>query len=204
MITLRHGAEKKEGVKLKIAGKRGVSMVIDLSFAVLIFLLVSWSLTGLWTGKASSLELQVYEDESILFAERALDTLVSSKGQPSDWETRPYSELKVIGLAETDRVLDEEKLRKFAEFDANESNLNQKLLIGANSYYFRLIDPVNGNAVKNSYGEYIRIGQNPSGQWLQSTVKRPVTFFYQREGETIAEEHGAIAELTLYLPYRTW
>jgi hypothetical protein len=402
-------------------GNRGISMIIDLSFAVFIFLLISWSLTTVWSNKSALLQRQLYEDETSLLAERVLDTLVTSTGYPSDWEDKLIHDLEVVGLAKRDRVLDENKVNRFVnlardqsirtglagfwafdgsaqdssgngnhgtvngatpttghfgqvyDFDgtddyidvahsgsldiANEitiagwvnpddvtnpvrlvakrsqadvggyvlesstsvinpgdsfvmwldiggtweevpstteavqaswfhvagtydgtqmkiyvngilennvdqagaidsinaplaigaidaeaplapnffdgaidepvvfdralsksevqsimlngvfwdlGTVKQKLLIGANEYYFRLIDPSTGNVVKNRDGEYLKAGQQPDSTWLQAVVKRPVVFPYRRQGETQVEDHEAIAELTLYLPYRTW
>ncbi len=403
---------------MKGPGNKGISMVIDLAFAVFIFLLISWSLTTIWSNKTALLEGQAYEDETILLAERALDTLVTSGGFPSDWENRLIHDVNIIGLAETDRVLDENKVNRFLGFGKDESvrdglagfwsfdidgrddsgngnigtvngasqttglfgqaydfdggddyievahsasldiadeitlvawiypetfnesyensiltkagdgdwgvwslhhkttsngyrfelnngsmqtlfesvpsstlnrwyhvagvydgselrfyingqlsnsmpvsgaittntfplrigkqfwwdttysywdgkidepavfgralsqsevqsimrngvfwdikSTKQKLLIGANDYYFRLIDPDTGNVVRNRDGEYIRVGQEPDSTWLQAMVRRPVVFSYRKDGDAEAAPHEAIAELTLYLQHRTW
>lgn len=185
-------------------GARGESMVIDLTFAVFIFLLVAFSLTSVWSNKAAESEKQIYEDGTLLLAERALDTLITSSGKPQDWETKLFADVNVIGLAKSDRVLDEEKINKLIEFVVGEEPVKQKLLIGETDYYFRLIDPSTGEAVKNSGGQFIKIGQKPTNLWLQTTIKRPVVFGYKRRGEDEAKEHEAVAELTLFLPYRMW
>jgi len=79
----------------------------------------------------------------------------------------------------------------------------QKLLIGANDYYFRLIDPNSITAydtVTMDFGP-AEVGAEPESNSKQVTVRRPVTFKYYREGEDDPGEknlHEAIAELTLY------
>ena len=416
-------------LKVQRPGQKGISMMIDLSFAIFIFLLISWSLTTTWSNKTGLLEKQVYEDETALLAERALATLVTSGGHPGNWENRLIQDVNIIGLAETDRVLDENKINRFLGFardeivrddlaafwsfdidgqddsgNGNHGTINgsptptagqfgqaydfgggadyisvahsasldiadgitiagwvnpdqdgtanpvrivakrtqtnvggyvlesssssiipgddgnfvmwlyideawvevpsdtaalqgewqhvagtydgaqmkiyvngvlentidqtgaigifdpgavplvigardgelplastlfdgtidepvvfdralsraeiqsimlngvfwdtestkQKLLIGANDYYFRLIDPDTGNVVRNSEGEYIRAGLEPDSTWLQAMVQRPVVFSYRKVGEAETALNEAIAELTLYLPYRTW
>ena len=393
-------------------------MVIDLAFAVFIFLLVSWGLSGTWTNKMDVLEKQLYEEESRMLAERAIDTLITSSGHPSDWEERLFHDVNNIGLAAQDRVIDKNKLNRFLSFSRGESirqglagfwalegnaqdssgnanhgtvngasptkglfgqaldfdgtgdyievghsasldiadeitltawafpegfngtyensvltkagdsewgfwNLHhkttsngyrfeidngstqslfeatpssaldqwyhiagvydgaelrlyingelsnsmpasgsitgntsplrigkqfwwgsdysywdgildevsvfnralsqeevksimrngvfwddektkQKLLIGANEYYFRLVDPETGNTIIGQDGECIKAGEKPDSTLLQSLVRRSVAFSYTKEGETEEKMHEAIAELTVYLPHRTW
>ena len=96
-------------------GARGQSLAIDTMSAILVFLLVTGSLTWLWTSKALEAENLLYEDEIEILAERALDTLVRSPGLPENWENLEVDKINVIGLAKRDRVLEEEKINKLMQ-----------------------------------------------------------------------------------------
>lgn len=96
-------------------GARGQSLAIDSMSAILVFLLVTGSLTWLWTSKALEAENLLYEDEMEIMAERALDTLVRSPGLPENWESLKVDEVKMVGLAKRDRVLEEEKINKLMQ-----------------------------------------------------------------------------------------
>jgi hypothetical protein len=197
-------------VTLTKPGAKGQSMVIDLTFAVLIFLLVAGSVSWIWSNKVAEAEKRIYEDEIKTMSKRALDVLVVSRGQPSDWEKFTIDNVVTIGLARRSMVLNETKINKFMTWSLSAENykkIKQKLLIGANEYYFRLIDPSTMETVKNSSDAAIEVGTKPGEDKLQSTVRKAVVFTYNRPlednpGET--RPHEAIAELTLYADYRTW
>jgi len=96
---------------LVLTRKLGESIAIDLSAAVLIFLLIGGSITWVWSNKATGSEGKLLENETRLMADRTLETLISSKGQPEDW--KETSSIDVIGLAKRDRILDEDKVNQF-------------------------------------------------------------------------------------------
>lgn len=98
---------------LPTTGAKGQSMAIDTMSAILIFLLVSGSLTWVWTTKAIEAENLLYESEIEIMAERAIDTLIRSTGLPKNWEKLEIDAIEVIGLAKRDRILEEEKINKF-------------------------------------------------------------------------------------------
>ncbi len=102
-------------------------MVVDLAFAVLIFLLVAGSINWIWSSKATESEKQIYEDEMLLMAKRTLDALVRNSGEPADWKnpTVPIDDIKTIGLAKRDRILDEGKINKLLKLTEEYEHISE-------------------------------------------------------------------------------
>jgi len=188
---------------------RGESMAIDMFFAVLIFVLASSSIMWAWTNKAVESETLLLEGEMGEMAENALDRLVRTQGTPYDWETSPITDLQEPGLAKRDMVLEEEKVNALLVFASDITSIEyrqirQILLIGANDFYFRLVDPtapLGNNTIRNSEETLIEVGVRPIDiphNAVLSTARRTVVFTYQRAGDLEPRQHEAIAELTLY------
>jgi len=110
-----------------IQHKKGQTIIIDLFIAISIFVL----LIG-----ATDLQVKAFQ---------VTDLLVKSTGNPGAWENN-ISSAAVIGLAESDRVLDRNKVEAFANISHNEG---VKLLnLGDYNYYFEIKD-VNGGNLPN-------------------------------------------------------
>ena len=189
--------------------KKGQGMVIDLMAAVLIFLIIGGSIMFVWADKEIEAEERFFENERITMAERTLDTMIKSNGLPANWEeyegtnSEIADNIQMLGLAKRDRVLDVEKVEKFAELsnlDDTYAILRTKLLIGGNEYYFRIFDPEREKMDE----EIIIAGKKPAGNVAEIRIRRPIIYTYHREEEDEAGEKSqreAITELTLYSPY---
>jgi len=108
-----------------------------------------------------------------------------------------------------DRALTEEEINSIYENGIGPGSykkLKQKLLIGANDYYFKIVDPSleSRPIIENTEGEKLETGIPPTEEFPQVTIQRPIVYTYTRTGETEPELHEAIAELTLTMPYRIW
>jgi len=189
--------------------KKGQGIAIDLMAGVLIFIIIGSSIMFVWGDKSFEVEENLFENERIAMAERTLNTIVISKGLPTDWEKYIGTEeeiannIKMLGLARRDRVLDKKKVEKFAElsnFEDNYAILKTKLLIGGNEYYFRILDPKRENVDE----QIISAGESPTGNVVEIRIERAVIYSYHRDGVDEGDtnsQHEAIAELILYSSY---
>ena len=172
--------------------KKGQGMAIDFLFAVLIFLLLLNAALSLWSSNSKSFEKEALLSELNARASQTIDLLIRDSGTPSDWEKRTIDDTAMIGLAATDRVLDEEKVAKFTEWTKtgngfwgeDYNKVRQKMLLSSD-FYFRLSSE--GETVLAATAEAPTELQN---EWWVINVKRIVNY----GGE------AAIAELSLYHP----
>ncbi len=108
------------------------------------------------------------------------DILVQNPGEPSNWEDNAGS-VKLIGLADTDRVLSEKKITEFSNIDYNITR--EKMGISGIDFYF-VLKELNEGIVKIN-GNETKAGRTPG---LNSTqiiiIKR---FVLYDEKERIAE-----------------
>ena len=128
-----------------IQHKKGQTIIIDLFIAISIFVLLIGATALIWHNYRAKLANDfIYEDLHVK-AFQVTDLLVKSTGNPGAWENN-ISSAAVIGLAESDRVLDRNKVEAFANISHNEG---VKLLnLGDYNYYFEIKD-VNGGNLPN-------------------------------------------------------
>ena len=179
--------------------KKGQGIAIDLMAAVLIFLIIGGSIMLVWGDKAFEAEERLFENERIAMTERTLDTMIKSNGLPTNWEesggtpAQIADSIQMLGLAKRNRVLDVEKVEKFAEISTNNyAIVRTKLLIGGNDYYFRILDPDDMSAAIDD----TTAGTAPGDDVIKIRISRPVVYTYTRPTGT--KQYNAIAELTLY------
>jgi len=183
-------------------------MVIDLFAAALIFLLIGSSIMSAWSNKEREAEARLVEEDMQMMAERAMETLTKTQGLPNTWETLKsqgnpeweageIDQISIIGLAKRDRVLSLSKIDSFIELvglipyleeNAVYEISKEKLLVGNNDYYFRLMHASNGVEPLG-----IEVGKAlPTGKAAERVehvrITKPVTY-----GGV-----AAIAELTLF------
>ena len=70
-----------------------------------------------------------------------MNILVSSPGEPVEWENELLADVNIIGLASTRNVIDDEKIQQFSTFLGSDYEAMREL-IGSGGYDFnlRLID----------------------------------------------------------------
>lgn len=122
----------------------GQGLAIDFLFAVMLFLLLLNASLVLIEGGSKNAADKGLLNELNAKAVLAADRLVRSEGEPSDWQDNGIEGATAIGLAKRDRVLDQAKVERLAEWaqsysSADYNRVKQLLLVGYD-YYFRLGD----------------------------------------------------------------
>jgi hypothetical protein len=156
---------------------RGQGIAIDLFLGVAIFLLLLTAVLAIWSNTETTASKELTENEMQQMAEKALDRLIRSKGDPENWETLTPNDPAIItvGLAKADRVLDKEKVNQFVSGKANLSPLALWHLDGdatdssGNGYNGTIVgeltdstDCPSGKCLHfNGTTDYVRIADNP-------------------------------------------
>ena len=99
---------------------RGQGIAIDLFLGVAVFLLLLTAVLAIWSNTETTASKGLTENEMQQMAERALDRLIRTGGDPANWEEIGQAGVNAIGLAKADRVLDETKLRQFISGSVND------------------------------------------------------------------------------------
>ena len=133
-----------------LASRKAKGQVISSDFimASVIFLVLFGMLFAAFTWITDYSVYNEHRKGMEMKASQTLEMLVRTKGYPSDWEENPQDAI-FIGLASSDRTLDERKLNAFLGMDYN--TLKDKLVTGEYDFQFRLVQ--NGSSS----------GQEPSG-----------------------------------------
>jgi len=136
---------KKIPEKFEKANK-GQIVLIDFVFALSIFLLLFGTIYFYYLNNLGTFESEIKMREMRSLAEMSLDTLLNSKGVPTNWSA---SDVTVIGIASNSKIINESKFSKMQAlgYDA----LKQKLLFGKYDVLLKF---------KNSQ-ETITLGQAP-------------------------------------------
>lgn len=110
---------------------------IDLFIAITVFLLLSAATIYTWNLYNKRLNENLNYEEMQLIVLRITDLLVKNPGYPPGWEENPVN-LEVIGLAQDDRILSQDKVTAFVNLDYIVSK--EKFNIESYDYKFRLRD----------------------------------------------------------------
>lgn len=153
---------------------KGQVITMDFFFATLIFfVLIIITVVALYVYPIRLTETQI-RNEMLTNAFQISDTFIKTPGIPSSWENN-YSSIKIIGLADSDRILSEKKVNQFVNLNYNYS-LN---LISFYDFYFRIIN--------SSNTEIITYGILPNGT-IAVSVRRYILY----------NDDQATMELTLW------
>ena len=180
-------------------GVRGQSMGIDLLFAIAITLMVLVAMLAIWGNSSAIARKQGSETQIREMSEKAMDTLVGSRGVPSNWEQYCENDTNAIGLAKRNMILDLNKVDQFVLRDSQSacgwgtSEIRERLYIADNNYFFRLIDPKTSLTLQSEEAGALSAGIDPAQselphRLLQAKAIRIVTY----------NGGDAIAELTLH------
>jgi len=134
---------------------RGLVFTLDLIISVLAFSLIILSVLWLWESTDYNMRKYLEQSRRLKGLEQASTALVKTPGNPPNWESSPVSlsNVKSLGLAGKDNVLDRAKLESLD--DADYETTRKLLALGVQD--FRL--EVTGNITKDPYTAY-DIGQD--------------------------------------------
>ena len=123
--------------------EKGQAVLLDVFFAVLIFMIVFFSLNQSWDRELQKTNDYFETQELQLKANNILDSLLKGEGSPSNWNELDFnSDVSKIGLAKKSLSLSPQKVNAFKNLDSNYSQV--KLLFGVPEYdYFFQLDAEN-------------------------------------------------------------
>jgi len=129
-------------VIMKLSKKKGQTSMIDMLIASFLFIGLVTLIMVTWTNYNNRLNERLVYDQIQIKAFQVSDLLVKSPGSPTNWEEN-ISSLKVIGLADTDRILSRNKINAFANNLTNET-IKKTLNLEDYNFYFLLNDTTFG------------------------------------------------------------
>ena len=121
--------------------KRGQFFSPDLIIAVLIF----FTILFFFFNASDAIFSRVDLSENLIAADEVshntMNILIYSPGVPFNWETKNFSETRIIGLAVQKNIIDENKLVKLIYFLDNEYLLTkEKMGLGKNEFKLELVN----------------------------------------------------------------
>lgn len=124
--------------------KKGQLWTLDMAFSMLIFFSAMLSVIFAWNYISANTVENRELTEIQLKAFELSDSLIRTPGIPSDWND---STVQVIGLAYSDNILVESKVKEFVSMDYNKAR--STLTISPYQFYFEVMD-INGTVHENS------------------------------------------------------
>ncbi len=136
---------------------KGQGIMADFFLGATIFFIV-WGIAvsnfwGFFDNENSN--NKVIEMESI--ARITLGQLISSKGEPADWENYGLEQVRKIGLSNGSGFIEESKLVAFSNASVDYQELKQKFELGAFDFFFEFYGEDDINAGLEPVGDLIRV-----------------------------------------------
>ena len=117
---------------------KGQTVLIDLTFAVIVFVLVFLTLNTFYAEKISLHNNSAEISEMAFLANNASASLLKTKGIPENWDVLPTAQIVQIGLLGNGNSIDEEKLNAFRNLISDYNTTKELLNIYGYDYFFRL------------------------------------------------------------------
>ncbi|VVB75369.1 Uncharacterised protein [uncultured archaeon] len=158
-------------------GQRGQFFSPDVMAAVGVFLFALaffWSASSSIYSQTELIDLRRTADEG---AHMALNNLVLSAGEPTNWVSEDFLDINSFGLAKSPNVLDREKtvaLMNNLNSDANYQKVKEKLGLGV--FDFRLVLLDSAGAIFNESGLDLNAGNTAANPKLILIYKRAVYY----------------------------
>mgnify|MGYP001580252268 FL=1 len=127
---------------------------MDFIGSVVVFMLLMIGIISFWNVYGLRFNANLEQEELTLKIVKITDVFIQNQGVPTGWNE---TNVAVIGLVNSDRKLDEDKLSSFKNMTYD--NIKELLNIEAYEFYFRVID-TNGALIKAN-GQFIEIGNLP-------------------------------------------
>lgn len=161
---------------------KGQMWTMDFAVSIVIFALMVGIVIFAWNysiqNSSDQVNLNILENDVIMIS----DTLIRVPGMPEDWNA---SNVRVIGLAEEENVLNETKVLQF--INMGYTQIKGLFGIGNYEFYFEMRYP--NNTVMEIGGISLNKGTDPIGQ--NTSVVVPV--------ERYVILNGNIAKMELFL-----
>ena len=128
--------------------KKSQIVMIDLIMAIFVFIVLLTAILLFWNRYTITINKQSEYEEAQLIAYQVSDLFVKAKGVPYDWE-KNLSNVHVIGLASSDRIISTSKVNAFLNISYN--NSKKILNMPYYGYSFQIKD-LQGNNLTKFYG----------------------------------------------------
>jgi len=161
-------------------GQRGQFFSPDIMVAVGVFILALaffWNASSSIYSQTELLDLRKAADEGV---HMALNNLVLSAGEPTNWASKDFADINAFGLASTPNVLDRQKtiwMINNLNSDSNYLQVKEKLGVGGFDFSLVLLD--SSGSVINDYGVDLNAGNIAQNPKLLLIYKRVV--YYNNE-----------------------
>lgn len=155
---------------MKTLNTKGQTQMIDLMFAVFIFLLLFATLALAWNNSytKSLAEQDFFEMQSKCLELSSF--LLKDKGTPIDWQNQNLSDVVTFGLASKDRVVETNKLSALQTFsDVNYLRVRELLGVAPYDFYFELT--ILGNPLPET-----SFGLSPAADSEVASIRRIVEY----------------------------
>ena len=136
--------------------------ITDLFLALIIFIFLMIAFSLFWTMYLTRFNDNLQRQELELLTYHISDLLVKTPGYPDTWEQDPNT-TRVLGLAQQDRILSQEKISAYANLTYNQT----KTIFNIERYNYYLLIQRNGTALYET-------NTTPSGSSV--TVRRATTY----------------------------
>jgi len=142
---------------------RGQISSIDLLVAILLFVLIFFSMRNIWIDNLSSALIESNKFQIQVLSSEALDSLLKTPGYPTNWTSQ---NVQLIGLADKENVLNSIKVNSFKSLDYETAK--SKLGLTLYDFSFDL------NSINPAYNEHI--GSNLDSNSNVFSIIRKVTY----------------------------
>jgi len=115
--------------------KKSQINIFDLFAALAITVILFTAIILAWNKFSISLNEKTKEQELLSRAYQISDILLTSQGNPSNWEDYNSVSINSLGLAFDDRIISSRKLSKFVQLDYN-NDIKRLLKIPDNNIFF--------------------------------------------------------------------
>lgn len=124
----------KGGKSSRNSESKAQAVLLDLAFGIFVFVLLFAFLYSQWQNSLSSALSEQDLDELHSRGFMAVDSLVSSKGIPSNWHLLSDGNVNSLGLAKKRNVIDEARLSRFLTLDYEFAR--RKLALSSFDFFF--------------------------------------------------------------------
>lgn len=136
-----------------LSKKRSQASMLDLFMGAFLFIILITFVMITWNNYNNRLYERLIYEQIELKTFQVSDLLVRSSGSPTNWEDN-ISSLKVIGLADKDRILSTNKVAAFVNL--SNDNVTKILNLENYNFYFKLGSYISGSTPNGTISVSLR------------------------------------------------